>query len=88
MAVVRIPDEDRVLTAPEEVDAHLKSINIGYEFWKASQPVATAVDDVTHGTRAGTLVCGVLETHDRRYHATGAGLRAFVASRAAGRVQG
>ena len=40
MAVVRIPDEDRVLTAPEEVDAHLKSINIGYEFWKASQPVA------------------------------------------------
>ena len=46
MAVVRIPDEDRVLESFEEAQAFLKSIHIDYEIWKSSRPIsADATND-------------------------------------------
>jgi 1,2-dihydroxy-3-keto-5-methylthiopentene dioxygenase len=39
MAVVRIPEENRSLTAPAEVAGFLGGMGIDYERWDASQPV-------------------------------------------------
>ncbi|HEY3783379.1 MAG TPA: cupin domain-containing protein [Fimbriimonadaceae bacterium] len=39
MAVVRIPDQDRVLTDFQEAQQFLKSINIDYEIWKSEKPL-------------------------------------------------
>lgn len=39
MATVRFPDEDRTLTAFEEVKRHLAGIGIDYERWNPSRPV-------------------------------------------------
>jgi 1,2-dihydroxy-3-keto-5-methylthiopentene dioxygenase len=40
MAVVRIPDEDRVLTDFLEAQQFLKSINIDYEIWRSEKPLS------------------------------------------------
>lgn len=40
MATVRIPDENRTLTDPQEVTAYLASIGVGYERWEPAHPVA------------------------------------------------
>ena len=39
MAVVRIPDENRVLTDFQEAQQFLKSINIDYEIWRSERPL-------------------------------------------------
>lgn len=40
MAIVTIPDENRTLTEAAEITAYLASIDIDYEQWQPSQPVA------------------------------------------------
>jgi len=40
MAIVRIPDENRALTAFEEVKQYLADIRIDYERWNPTRPVA------------------------------------------------
>lgn len=40
MALVRIPDENRSITAEPEVRAYLASVGIDYERWEATTPVA------------------------------------------------
>jgi 1,2-dihydroxy-3-keto-5-methylthiopentene dioxygenase len=39
MAIVRIPDESRTLTAAQEITAYLAGIGIDYENWEPSQPL-------------------------------------------------
>ncbi len=40
MATVRVPDENRTLSDPEAVKQYLAGINIDYERWNPSHPVA------------------------------------------------
>ena len=40
MATLRIPDENRTITAPEEVRAYLAGIGIDYERWEPAHEVA------------------------------------------------
>jgi 1,2-dihydroxy-3-keto-5-methylthiopentene dioxygenase len=40
MAVLRIPDENRTLTAHEEIRAHLATIGIDYERWEVADGVS------------------------------------------------
>jgi len=42
MATLRIPDENRTVTLPEEVCAYLTGMGIDYERWEPSHPVAPA----------------------------------------------
>jgi 1,2-dihydroxy-3-keto-5-methylthiopentene dioxygenase len=40
MAIVTIPDENRTITDTAEITAYLASINIDYEQWQPSHPIA------------------------------------------------
>ncbi len=40
MAIVTIPDENRTITDPTEISAYLAGIDIDYEQWQPSHPVA------------------------------------------------
>ncbi len=40
MAIVTIPDENRTISDPTEITAYLASIDIDYEQWQPSQPIA------------------------------------------------
>lgn len=40
MAIVTIPDENRTITDPAEITEYLSSIDIDYEQWQPSQPLA------------------------------------------------
>jgi 1,2-dihydroxy-3-keto-5-methylthiopentene dioxygenase len=48
MAIVTIPDENRTLTDPTEITTYLASIEIDYEQWQPSQPIAegASADDI------------------------------------------
>ncbi len=39
MAIVRIPDENRTLTDPDEVTSYLANLRIDYERWESSRPI-------------------------------------------------
>ncbi|MDX1978380.1 MAG: cupin domain-containing protein [Pseudanabaenaceae cyanobacterium bins.68] len=39
MAVLTIPSEQRQILEPEEIQAYLRKINIGFEQWQANQPL-------------------------------------------------
>ncbi len=43
MAIVTIPDENRTITDTAEITAYLESIDIDYEQWQPSQPLAAGV---------------------------------------------
>lgn len=40
MAIITIPDENRTITDPAEITAYLESIDIDYEQWQPSHPIA------------------------------------------------
>ena len=40
MAVLRIPDQGRTLTATEDIVRHLSSIGIDYEVWEPAHPTS------------------------------------------------